>query len=269
MMTNLTKICRRCNQEKALTDFRKGRVCRDCEREKSRQYAAEHQTQMKVYRKAHPDMVKATKKKYQQTHKQQINDYLKQYRANSDVYKEYKAEYDKSYYTNRKKTDKVFKLKSQMRSAIWDAFYRTGYSKQNKLEQIVGCSNEEFVSHLLTTFKNNYGYDRDGEDVHIDHITPLATANTVDDVISLCHYTNLQLLKPIDNLTKSSKIITKLDDVAQSAPILVEPIKATDPVKEDETDEQGSSNGQDNPSGNSNSNSKDGESQNTNPKEEN
>lgn len=65
MMTNLTKICRRCNQEKALTDFRKGRVCRDCEREKSRQYAAEHQTQMKAYRKAHPDMVKATKKKYQ------------------------------------------------------------------------------------------------------------------------------------------------------------------------------------------------------------
>lgn len=63
--------------------------------------------------------------------------------------------------------------------------------------------------------------------------------------------------------------ITKLDDVAQSAPILVEPIKATDPVKEDETDEQGSSNGQDNPSGNSNSNSKDGESQNTDTKEEN
>ena len=37
---------------------------------------------------------------------------------------------------------------------------------------------------------------------HIDHIVPLATAQTEEDVIKLCHYTNLQLLTAKDNLEK-------------------------------------------------------------------
>ena len=43
------------------------------------------------------------------------------------------------------------------------------------------------------------------EKVHIDHIIPLATAKTEEDVIKLCHYTNLQLLKAKDNLKKGAK----------------------------------------------------------------
>ena len=39
----------------------------------------------------------------------------------------------------------------------------------------------------------------------IDHIKPIATAKTEQDVIDLCHYTNLQMLKPEDNLAKSDK----------------------------------------------------------------
>ena len=42
--------------------------------------------------------------------------------------------------------------------------------------------------------------------VHIDHIIPLATAQTEYDVYKLCHYTNLQLLNAEDNLKKRDNI---------------------------------------------------------------
>lgn len=42
--------------------------------------------------------------------------------------------------------------------------------------------------------------------VDIDHIIPLASAKTKDEIIKLCHYTNLQLLKHSDNLLKGDKL---------------------------------------------------------------
>ncbi len=60
---------------------------------------------------------------------------------------------------------------------------------------------------MLKTFKDNYGYDWDGkEEVHIDHIIPISTAESEEDIVRLCHYSNLQLLKAEDNLEKSDKI---------------------------------------------------------------
>ena len=41
---------------------------------------------------------------------------------------------------------------------------------------------------------------------HIDHIIPLASAKTEEEVFLLCHYTNLQPLWWSDNLSKGSKL---------------------------------------------------------------
>ena len=79
--------------------------------------------------------------------------------------------------------------------------------KNKKTSEILGCDLEYFANYLLQTFKNNYGYDWDGkEKISIDHIVPLATAKTEEEVIKLCHYTNLQLLKAEDNLQKGDKL---------------------------------------------------------------
>jgi len=42
---------------------------------------------------------------------------------------------------------------------------------------------------------------------HIDHIIPLSSAKTDEEVFKLCHYKNLQPLWAFENLSKGDKII--------------------------------------------------------------
>ena len=112
----------------------------------------------------------------------------------------------------RRKKDELYKIKENIKCLIRNSFRKKGYCKSSHTEKILGCNLNCLYNYLLQTFKNNYGYEWDKiEPVHIDHIIPLATAKTEDEVIKLCHYTNLQLLKAEDNLRKSDKLNWKLD----------------------------------------------------------
>ena len=54
------------------------------------------------------------------------------------------------------------------------------------------------------TYLIRYGEEWDGvTPVHIDHIVPLSTAYTEEEVYRLNRYSNLQLLRAEDNLAKS------------------------------------------------------------------
>ena len=117
-----------------------------------------------------------------------------------------------SYVKNRKKTDVVFKLKCQVRNMLWESFNRKSNWKRIKGKEILGCDLDYFINYLLETYKNNYGYEWDGkEEIHIDHIIPLASAKTEDEITKLCHYKNLQLLKSEDNLKKSNRLDWKIN----------------------------------------------------------
>jgi len=59
--------------------------------------------------------------------------------------------------------------------------------------------------HFESLFTNGMCWNNMGQ-WHIDHIIPLSTAITEEDVIRLCHYTNLQPLWAEDNLKKSNKL---------------------------------------------------------------
>jgi hypothetical protein len=113
-------------------------------------------------------------------------------------------EYGKEY---RKKIEFNI-LKDNIRSRVSIAFKNKGYKKGSKTENILGISFKDLKIYLENQFKNNMSWQNYGKyGWHIDHIIPLSSANTEQELLCLCHYTNLQPLWAKDNLQKSNKII--------------------------------------------------------------
>lgn len=185
-----TKICKQCGEEKSINDFQKGRAkCKKCVCLRQKQWYMKNQEKILIKRKEYRTNNKEKIKKWKKENKDKIN------------------ETRRIYTKNRLQNDYIFKLKLQLRKMLKRSFERKNKRKDNHTEEILGCNTDFFIKYLLQTYKNNYGCEWDGiEAVHIDHIVPLATVNTKEDVIKLCNYRNLQLLKAKDNLKKGIKI---------------------------------------------------------------
>ena len=196
----------------------------------SRQYEKDHwdevRAKRKEYRKSHKEEFRERDKQYYEAHKEQIKEryiqwakehseqlaaYNKKYREkNADSIKMKRQAYDKKnrhkitrYYINKRNTDPLFKLSTQVRGLIRASLKRRGYKKDTNTYEILGCDYNTLWEHLKQTWLGNYGREWNGEPYHIDHIIPLATANSEQEIKDLCYYKNLQLLKPQDNLAKN------------------------------------------------------------------
>lgn len=198
------KKCKYCNLEKNIEDFRKNRnKCKNCENNDCKKwYQQNKNTKLKYSKKYREENNFIIKNKLAEWRKKNPNYFEVYYSKNKNEIISKSVDY----YKERMQNDFIFRFKNQIRKMIYNSFYRKKHNKNNKCENILGCSYKIFAEHLLKTFVDNYGYEWDGiEKIHIDHIVPLAKATTKEEIINLCHYTNLQLLKAKDNLSKSSK----------------------------------------------------------------
>src|SRR5690606_16706629 len=109
---------------------------------------------------------------------------------------------EKRDYYQRKMKDPLFKLKKNLRKRTYTAFRVNSWYKKCNTYEYLGASYEEVYNHIEKQFKDNMTWDNQGE-WHVDHIIPLDSAKTEEELIKLCHYTNLQPLWAIDNLRKS------------------------------------------------------------------
>jgi len=121
----------------------------------------------------------------------------------------------REYVKMRRHNDPVFNLANKMRTRL-AGILKNGYTSGGSSTEIIGCSYQELNKYLERTFFKNYGviFDKSKHDVHIDHIIPLSSAENLEDIIRLNHYTNLQYLLKSDNLRKSDKLeytLTVLD----------------------------------------------------------
>tara|TARA_R100001086_G_scaffold249160_1_gene188066 strand:- start:26 stop:610 length:585 start_codon:yes stop_codon:yes gene_type:complete len=117
------------------------------------------------------------------------------------------------YHAERYKNDSVFKLRRDISKQIRQALtgYRP-YREGSKVYSITGLTGKELQHYLHSTFELNYGMPREWIDlkqVEIDHIIPISTAKSEQDIKRLNHYTNLQLLFREDNLKKRDKILSE------------------------------------------------------------
>lgn len=115
-----------------------------------------------------------------------------------------RRQYGRVYQRKRRAKDPIYKLKGNLRGVVRRSITRAGYSKNTQTHELIGCSYEALKLHLESKFTKGMTWDNVG-DWHVDHILPLAAATNEDELIKLCHYTNLQPLWATVNLRKGDK----------------------------------------------------------------
>lgn len=211
-----TKVCTKCNINQYIENFRMKKDCKSGKYYRNSYCKKCEKIVKKNHYEKHKEQIKIKNKKWYEKNKEKIkNIYRKKY--NSEYYAQWREKHPekvKEYIKNdlkRIKQDPLKMIKRQSRDAIRNGFRRKGFSKNTKTEKLLKCNYDTFINHLLQTFEDNYGYKWDfKEPVHIDHIVPLETATTEEDIIKLSYYKNLQLLKAKDNLQKGSKLNYKI-----------------------------------------------------------
>lgn len=246
-MENEKRICVKCGIEKDILDFRFSdgryrRDCKECENKRNREYNKKNKDKINKKRrqnyKENKNQIRDKVSKYYLQNKESKKKYNKEYYLNNKEYykekhkeyfqknkeilykkiKEWKTHNPEKVKINNKKdylrriNNPVEYFKIESRTKIGDCFYDR---KKVKIEEVVGCNKEKLTQHLLKTFRDNYGYDWDFiEKVNIDHKIPLYVASTIEEVKKLNHYSNLQLLKKIDNLRKGKNIMQESSNCA-------------------------------------------------------
>jgi hypothetical protein len=220
-----TKICSKCKEKKELCEFNNLKSskdglmyhCKVCNSKKTKEYRIKHQETYKKYLEKNKENTSKYLKEYNKINKDKILKSKKEsYTINRNEILLKNKEYHKNnketirtrknnYTKNKRNTDIVFYLKHIARKRIYNFLKLKGLKKNNKTFIIVGCSPEFLKEHLENQFVVGMCWDNRSE-WHIDHITPLSSAKTEEEIYKLCHYTNLQPLWAEDNLRKSNKL---------------------------------------------------------------
>lgn len=224
------KTCGICKENKDLSFFGKDKrsfdglyyACKKCKNDLSKKHYLNNKEAIKERHKLYNIKNKEKIKEYNDSRKQEKNIYSKNYNIiNKDKLKEYhkkyrlenkdkKREYFKIYYKQKRKEDLMFKFKCNVRNIVYKSFKKTNskFKKKLKSEEIIGCNLLEFKEYIQSQFTNGMTLENYGE-WHLDHIIPIATAKTEEDIIRLNHYTNFQPLWAKENISKGAKIIEK------------------------------------------------------------
>ena len=168
-----TILCNVCENVKSATEFRPGRKkCKKCE----------NQSRMANHKKN---------------------------KAENPEYAERQKGYDrKRKQLKRASGDELFNFVETLRGRTKKAFHDKGYTKESKTFELLGCDQETLFEHFESKFQDGMTWENHSfYGWHADHIIPLDSATTVEELVKLCHFTNLQPLWAKENLEKGNKIL--------------------------------------------------------------
>lgn len=197
---NVEKKCTKCLKSKKLTEFSKKSDTKDglmshcklCRKAKAKLYYQKNKKQIinksSKYYEHNKDVIKEKHEKYRKENKtkRKIKD-KERYKNNREKIIKRVVEYTR----NKRETDPVCSLKNSITALIHYALKNKNFKKTTRTHSILGCSYEEFKVHLED---NKYNLKITDKDVDIDHIIPISSAQTEEEVLKLNHYTNFQLL---------------------------------------------------------------------------
>jgi hypothetical protein len=94
------------------------------------------------------------------------------------------------------------------RNATRRAFKRVGERKTDTTRAWLGCSDaflQAFIDKKIQSWNEQYAEEMTMANIDIDHIKPISTARTREDIQALTHFSNLQPLLKRDNASKSAR----------------------------------------------------------------
>jgi hypothetical protein len=141
---------------------------------------------------------------------------LQKKRVENDEYRKRKNKERGIRTTKQCESDPIFYFKRKLKRNIYLSFKRGGFLKESIATEILGADWDVIINYFEKRFQEGMTWENHGK-WHIDHINPTSTATSVEDIIRLNHYTNLQPLWAKDNLKKSNTI-TPLSMVKESFP---------------------------------------------------
>ena len=239
----MKKICSKCLVEKDVCEFHKHKgtndgyytICKLCRKPISKKYLEENKDLIsirrskKYYENHEENLLKdreriknerekrlVMSKRYYENNQEKVKEYQKKhYELNKEKYIKKAREWEinnrekKNKMTNernkiRKKEDILFRLKTKLKTDIYISLKRRKKSK--KLEDIIGLSLDEYKKYIENQFEDWMTWENWGLYTwHIDHIIPLSSVKTEEEVYLLWHYSNLRPLSASENLKKSNK----------------------------------------------------------------
>jgi hypothetical protein len=229
-----TKVCSKCEEEKNVCEFGKLKTskdgyrhfCKECRKKIEKKYSIEDaRKRRKKWRDNNKDKIKSHyiekkqerldyNKKYVEENREKVLEKKRKYYyenreerlLKNKIYRSNNKDKRNIHEKNKKKNFPIYSLIVGMRSRIWKYTTLLNITKKNRTFEIVGCTPQQLKEHLESQFTGGMTWENRSE-WHIDHIIPLSSAKTEEELYKLCHYTNLQPLWAEENLKKSNKIL--------------------------------------------------------------
>jgi hypothetical protein len=184
----ITKICSTCNIEKTITNFYTQSIrCKECTKIYQQNYYSNNSERVKNrnndYRKSNPEKTTERKRITKQ---------------------------------RRKKKDPIYRAMSIMSGRLRSYVKLNSLVKRNNFAKIIGITPEGFREYIESQFEEGMTWDNRGIYTwHLDHIIPISTAKTIEDVERLTHYTNFQPLWSEVNRSKGDKILPEFEHLVE------------------------------------------------------
>lgn len=223
------KKCTKCNEIKPKSEFGNHKLTKDklqchcklCINLTSSKHKASNPEWSKEHYLSRQDHYKSKASERYNNQKDIILDKQKEWvEKNKEKVKVYYKEWvernkDKlnKYNTERREKDPNLKLACILRSKISTNVSRINSKKDQTSLEIVGLESwNHFRLHIESQFEEqmnweNYGIGKNNSTWHIDHIIPISSAKTLEEVKKLNHYSNLRPMWGSDNIRKSNKIL--------------------------------------------------------------
>jgi len=171
-----TKICSVCNDNKTLDEYFVAK-CKG------------------TIRAACKECLSKDRKEYYQANKKQINKQTSDYKV------------------ARCKVDPEFKILKTLRTRLWHALKNQKADKKYRTKQLTGCELPFLKGFLEAKFTEGMSWENHGE-WHLDHIKPCCSFDlkNEEEQKKCFHYTNLQPLWAVENLSKGGKYEASIEN---------------------------------------------------------